>query len=390
MTDTMFDDFERTDLATSSRSESTYEYLNRTARPAFAVVRQLLDAWFRDYPDDGRDELLTRFRAPRVDTHSGAFFELYCHALLKKHGFSLVPHPSLDGQLTAPDFLVSQNGNRLFYFEATLAMPTTAAQASASRDAGLEDAINKMHLRDFYIGKSVSDAGKSSPSWKGLREFITTSAAGLNPDDAAACKAARFRYRIDDWAIDIWFLPKKPEARSDSRGRALGMTSAPMQYSQPQEGIKSSLKKKASKYGDLDLPYVVAINCLHDFVDDQDIAAALFGDEEFLVSLDHGVTESRRRKNGFWWGPQGYKNGRVSGILFANQLVPWTVGGVNPELWCNPFAKRPFEDKWWKCAQYVPNDETRSLELRSGTAAPDFLGARHILRAIRDERGESD
>jgi len=87
-----------------------------------------------------------------------------------------------------------------------------------------------------------------------LRKFIKASADSLAPNKVDACQHARFTYHADDWVIEFSFIPKKLEARGEKDVRTLGVTSGKVHYPQAHEGIKKSLKKKASKYGDMELP----------------------------------------------------------------------------------------------------------------------------------------
>lgn len=384
----LFDDFERTDVAPAKGADTTYQYLNRSARPAFAVVRKVLDKWFSDFPSEGKESLLSRFQSNRAVSHGGAFFELYCHALLRVQGFSVTLHQSVSGEYqTAPDFLVSREDSKLFYLEATQTLPSKEEQAVTARDARLDDAINALDLPEFYVSKLVITPGKSSPSLQEFKKFVIKCAAELDPENQAECSAARFKYRAGDWEIDIKFIPKPPEARVNPQRRTLGVTMQPASFEQPQTGLKTSLKKKASKYGAFDIPYIVATNCSDDFLEEEDIAAALFGDVEYYFSPGEGITHSQRTRNGFWWGPNGWKNQRVSGVLMVNQLVPWTIGSVSPTLWLNPSANIPLEPSLWKGDKNIPDNESSELRFSEGAKAPDLLETREVSQAIHDEHG---
>jgi hypothetical protein len=75
MTQSLFNDRLRTDSAPKSYGESVFEFYNRVDRPEWARVRDELDDWYSEYPDDGRD-LRNRFRNPGVDQHFGAWLAL--------------------------------------------------------------------------------------------------------------------------------------------------------------------------------------------------------------------------------------------------------------------------------------------------------------------------
>ena len=48
--------------------------------------------------------------------------------------------------------------------------------------------------------------------------------------------------------------------------------------------IRDSIVEKGRKYGDLDIPYVIAVNALEP-ADTIDIVQALYGQEEFIIDV---------------------------------------------------------------------------------------------------------
>ncbi|PPJ43941.1 MULTISPECIES: hypothetical protein [unclassified Pseudoxanthomonas] len=62
----LVDDFDRTDSSRLEPGETTFGLYNRSARPEFARVRDLLDRAAKDYPAEERKDLVARlrFRAP--------------------------------------------------------------------------------------------------------------------------------------------------------------------------------------------------------------------------------------------------------------------------------------------------------------------------------------
>lgn len=386
MSTSLFDTLDRTDTGPAKHSESSFDYLNRTARSSFAHVRKILESWFDVYPVDGQKELRSRFRSGRQESHLGAFFELYCHTLLAAQGYAMKLHPDVgEGMTTRPDFLVIRDGEPFMYFEATLVLPSASQQATVARQAQIEDAIDQLNLQDFFVGMVIQTEGASSPSTNAIGSFVRASVATLDADDLLECQHARFSYVADGWSIEFRFIPKKQEARSKSGTRSLGITSTPHGPMDPQTAIKTKLKGKASKYGKLSLPYVIAIDCLHDFLEVIDVDAALFGDEEFIIRSDGGATTSRRRQNGFWWGRNGRTNRRVSAVLCVDHLVPWTVGSSNPELWHNPFAEKPIAAQAWRGPQWIPDSEESRLKFENGTDVPELINTKALSLALKQE-----
>jgi len=113
--------------------------------------------------------------------------------------------------------------------------------------------------------------------------------------------------------------------------------------------LRNAVVGKASKYGHLDVPFIIAVNLkdqLNYFGPDDwiDVQNALLGDEICLVSvMTNGSTVSRncRNGNGAWWGPDGPRHTQVSALLLACGLGPWSIASETPVVVHHPRAKMP-------------------------------------------------
>lgn len=108
----LFNDVERGETRGADYSEPSYSYLNISGRPMAQRIRGELERWFRDYPAgaDKRD-LLARFRSLDEEQHLGALLELHTHALFRRLGFEVIPHPDLQGVTTHVDFALAEVGS---------------------------------------------------------------------------------------------------------------------------------------------------------------------------------------------------------------------------------------------------------------------------------------
>src|SRR5437016_4610962 len=100
----LFDDFVREYLGPARHAEPFYTFLNRSARPATAAVRQLLESWFANYPHEEQPDLRGRFRSTNNRKHKAAFFELFLHELLLRLRCQIEIHPLLVNTSKRPDF----------------------------------------------------------------------------------------------------------------------------------------------------------------------------------------------------------------------------------------------------------------------------------------------
>lgn len=127
------------------------------------------------------------------------------------------------------------------------------------------------------------------------------------------------------------------------------------------EQLKSTLKRKAGRYGKPDTPFVIAVQCMSSFMDSLDIEEALFGSEAFSVPIDGGgKAHPFRQRNGFWVSHGGPQNRRVSAVLAGVGLHPANVGKAAPSLWTNPWAHCPLEEPW-PFSGFIVNDQGQIL-----------------------------
>ena len=114
---------------------------------------------------------------------------------------------------------------------------------------------------------------------------------------------------------------------------------------QPQEPIKSSIRSKASAYGELTLPYIVAVNALNEYAGADSVLDALFGTPGVVVrqtpsGLEH---ENSRLQDGVWGTAQNPIHTRVSAVLSTERLTPWSLAQRRARLISNPWAQRPLD-----------------------------------------------
>lgn len=332
------------------------------------MIREILESWYAEYPDEGKDDLGRRFRAPTLNTYSGAFFELYCHALLRASGYVVELHPETDSG-RCPDFKVCDDNGPLFYLEATVVLPPIECQGTASRDAQVNECINSMYLPNLFLKKKIRKYGDKQLSCKKLKQFLKEAAIDFEREDARGYGNKLWEYRCDDWEIDFGFISCSISDENPERHRPLGVISGPVVYPQPEVGLLKSLKKKAEKYGVLDLPFLVAVNCLHEDTDDEDVGVALVGGDPCL-----------------WHGPAGPQNKRISGVIVANHMKPWTIGSHQSQLWLNPFANHKLPVEAMPLPRYSWNELGELIRYQHAQAAPDLLQTRRVSQAIAEER----
>lgn len=365
----LFDEIERTDLDSALYAEPEYHYWNRSGRPEAAAIRKNLNNWFAAYPDDEKDELKARIQSGDDNQFHSVMFELYLYSLLRALGCTIEIHPDLtaDNITKKPDFLVrSPNGDK-FYLEARVASDmSTEEVGKQARMNQIYDAINKLSSPNFFIGMNLEGAPSTSPSGKKIRAFLNKHLSNLNPDEViekynygGLGSLPHWKYEHDGWVIDFFPIPKKPEARKKKGVRPIGLQFHEFKFIDSSAAIKKVIERKATKYGELEYPYIVAIYARGISVDEEDILEALFGKEQVILQMsDEGpkVEQVQRDLNGAFISPSGPKNTRVSGVLVSTRISALPSIKIQMRLYHNPWAKRPYESILKELPEAIPKD----------------------------------
>jgi hypothetical protein len=161
--DKIFDNKERTDLNFANHLDDVFDFYDRSAKPEFAKVRGIINQWFTYYPQSEKSELKIRFKK----AFSPAFFELFIYQLFTKQGFTLTPHPQVQGTNKAPDFL-AEKGNLSFYIEAKEATDVSDAEAASRKMINaIYDSLSKLIIPNYWLTiKELKIRSTAQPSSK--------------------------------------------------------------------------------------------------------------------------------------------------------------------------------------------------------------------------------
>ena len=308
----LFDEIARDYQGPARYTEPEFCYLNRSARIRVARIRQVLETWFSSYPTAHQKALCQDFRSADDSQHRSAFFELFLHQLLLRLGCYLTIHPSPAETTKYPDFLIEPPGGACFYLEAVLATGESRKECAArARMNAVYDTLDQLESPDFFIGMELKGAPRTPPRGTEIRSFIACKLASLDPDQiirqyesSGLVALPRWRFEHDGWRIDFFPIPKKPDARGRVGVRPLAWWSPEGWRANTVDVIRDAISRKASRYGRLDLPYVIAVNVLSITVDELDVIEALDGAWTSRADPDHT---------------------RVSAVLVANNLLPWNI-----------------------------------------------------------------
>lgn len=357
----LFSQIHRVDTGPSRHSESRFSYLDRSARPTMGRIRQVLERWWAEFPLAEQAELRKRIRSEDDRQHFAAVFELYIHQILLRTQHHVEIHRQGD-RGKCPDFLATASDCTSFVLEATVATETDQAQQGAEkRKNQLYDTINKLESPDYFLDLEMEGEPKTPiPGERWLRELRKWVASLDYEDIVATGRQGAFdllpMLSLEHDGLTVTFKPiaKKAEARGHTNVRPIGVQCFEAVCVRSWEAIQRAVQKKASRYGTQDIPYLIAINGVGVNCDYDEFERALYGPD------------------GLWRNGRPPAHTRVSAILAVEQLVPATIGSVNPCLFHNPFAANPYSGPLCQLPQVrLMKQEVRQIP---GISASDLLG----------------
>lgn len=344
----IFDDIVRTDATRKRNRESSFDFLNRSAREEISRVRDIVELCASTYPPAEIGELVARFRSGNDVHFDSASFELLIYSSLLRLGFKLEPHPTLNnGSKARPDFLVTTPDATQFYLEAVSASEIKGANQGGEAIKGvvMDSLLTEAHP-NFII--DVLDEGHptTQPSGKKLASAILRWLDSLDPDEIQEIIEKEGFDAISPyvWEHEEWSLTFRPiPLKVDRRGKAKSLIAAAMGgagFIDAWTPIRDAVKFKGSKYGVLELPFLIAVNFDSFALSRIDEMQALFGQEQFIFEdgFPEREPQMERAPNGAWFGPNGPQYRRVSGAWIFNDLSPYTIASRRNTIYLNPWA----------------------------------------------------
>jgi hypothetical protein len=379
----LFDDIQREYQGPALYAEPHFAYLNRSARPQAMRIRATLEMWFSHYPEGiTKNDVEGRFKSGDDAQYRSSFFELLLHELLLRMNCELEPHPTIEGSTNKPDYLVKPTNAAPFYLEAAVVSDESDDQAAArARINGIYDALDRLDSPDFFVGVNLSGLPASQPPARQIRAFLARNLTSVDPDEIIALYTAKgddvlpkWSFREQDWTIEFSPIPKKPEARGKPGVRPIGAITASPRWINSDSAIRDTLLEKANHYGELNLPYVIAINAVTEFpIHKDDIMNALFGEEHVLIPRDRASQAGvriERTPNGLWTSPSGPRYTRVSCVMMST-VEAWEIPRAPICLYHNPWTRHPYSSPLTNLPQ--AKEENGEMKWLSGKNLGELL-----------------
>ena len=315
----LFRELDRSDRSFRRREESSFEYLDRSARSDCTDFRRILKESYAAIPSIAQANVMAKFTSKDDGKHVGALLELGLFSILRATATSVDFEPAIDGQ--TPDFLVRFTDTEVVMDVTALAPETTSnASRSVQKVIGkLEEIDLHGYFVDAYIKKlvdydtKITRLRKSFEAWINSLAFLDTPCSELPWDDGS-------------WRI--LFVARKydgiPNERNQITDYALEDLSGCF-TSDVDESFRARIRKKvrdkSDSYGGLDKALVVAVISV--------------GTEAYINS----IPIQKMLFDNAWKRP------KVSAVLCKPVSNPWALYSDNRpwELVHNPFAKYPLE-----------------------------------------------
>jgi hypothetical protein len=188
-----------------------------------------------------------------------------------------------------------------------------------------------------------------------------------------------WEYEDQGWTIRFSPILRGAEVRGKP-GQTLILMGSSGVIVMPEELLYSRIKKKATPYGNLAKPYIVAVNTMDDFAGKEDVIDALFGKTVYRVDRNaHKMCAMRSSKYGAaFLNPHGEPtNTRVSAVLVAYVVtISKLAVSETPTLWHNPWAQKSLDPELWQGPQISIDPDTYEIKELSGFDYHDHLRMR--------------
>ncbi|MBO3674795.1 hypothetical protein J5X86_07025 [Streptomyces sp. NEAU-YJ-81] len=298
----------------------------------------MINEWWSHLPAQAQPSLRSRLLDRNSDTNVfSALWELYLHEMLLGSGCTVEIEQQRGTRGKNPDFLVTRDGQQ-FVVEAIWTAQRLGDTGPKSLPPQLTDAIDRVPSPNFLLSYKLDSAGSGTPPQKRLKTGLTRWLASLDPDQVIAqyeCKfpLPRHTWQEAGWCLTFEAFPRSPGRRGDPTSRAIGIHPA-VWVDDESDRVLDAVRKKGGKYGDLALPFIVAVGHAALFPEIEDTENALYG-----TSIEYASARTptlARQPDGYWTATYDHAHSRVGGVLILDNPAPWTWTKNTPVLWQSP------------------------------------------------------
>jgi hypothetical protein len=367
-----------------------YQRLDQAIGATADRVRGLVDDWYRLLPAHAQSEIHQRFTEPSLGAHLSAFWETYLHEATRRLDFDVEIDIGRDHGDRRPDLLIDAAAAGVF-FEATVALGAAAVRRDQrARADQLYAAVERVRNRDFLLHIELRRVGDATPGRKLVTDRLDAWLDTMDPDverKRAAAGEAACAIVIDKhgWYVRIEATGTRAELREDREAGVIGSRVEGFAEDAAEDDLLPEidditpltnvlLKKAGHGYELDDRPFVIVVLCAGEFIDEHDIAQALFGQIEYQLSMSSDHALGRFVPGGLWHEAAGLRYTNVSAVLTASNLTPWGVAAVEPCLWLNPAAVHPIDTIRLPWRQWEIDPSGRFVERAATMTSAELFG----------------
>lgn len=363
----MFDDIERTIKGPAPNTASRFAWINECSEGDAEAVRQQVEVMLDKYPNADRDSLIVRLRSDDDSVHLSAFLELTLHEWVLAQGHKILAiEPELPNTEKRPDFLVQTPDGSKYYLEAV------ARQAEDDRLAGIQDAIDAIDS-PVYLNVTIKGQPERTLSAQKIAKKIECFLKQFNP--AVEIDAwVPLRWEQDGVRFDVSPLFLKSAKNPDDR--TIGLYSTGAHRMSSSGDLEKVLKTKASRYGELPVPYVVATTTDDLTTNLYELTAALFGTTCVAINQGNPGDPGRviRNANGIWHGQEHqWTNTGLSAVVLIPALNMSNLAVGKPLLMLHPDPRHGFDPDWLDCEVHAIVDGNIQ-RIKKGPALGEKIG----------------
>jgi len=282
----LFEDKIREDYGRASFGDNIFNYYDNNQQAKIAEIREVLNKWFENYPEENKIELKQNFK----NCFNDAFYELFVHETFYRQGYILEPHPLLENSAKRPDFL-ARKGKEEFYIEATTVSFLSELEIKREnfKEKFIEE-LNKMSSPLFWLGLEKLEFKKDNfPKVGKLRkefeiELNKINLADIEIREKNTLLTNELKFEDDNLLIIVSLFIKSEAIRNNADIRPIGFQFSPVTIkdaSELSDKILKNFKNKAGRYGVLNKPFIICLNLDFNFNLKYDVDWAFYNTSSF-------------------------------------------------------------------------------------------------------------
>ena len=395
----LFDEKPRNYAKPAHRAETTYSFLNRTSKPEFERVRDMLERWVERLPEKQQRSTVANMRRTPPGSQddeiqfNAAFFELFLHEFLCGTGSEIVVEPEIDG--LTPDFEVTEeleDGNQLTYV-------IEAKDIDLERGTKLEkhwneltvlDTLDEISSPDFDLHIRMEGRLESTPRKAQISQKFEKLLREAKYEEILHISQGNQRFNLEhlpsasfshgSWMMTGYLMPVSPEHRGQTMG-FVGSVSMGADYVNDIGKTKDRLERKAKKYKNVE-NLIIALRC---DISNNRLDEVLFGSQQYTFHVHHDPTNTtplpepyyNQKLNGFWFNPRGPTRQHVIGVVAFYGVHPGNLDKSRAVFYSNPYLAKPMPP-WTKLITHAEYSDGE-IRIVEGVPSHTFLGDYEVI-----------